>query len=247
MTPQEEAALQQLNSNRSGAMVDSARQDPRGPARRSSGYNTSAPAQPRSEPLPPSGPVQGGAQDDPSMRIDVGPDGKVMRSPRNDQTSMMDTFGSMMTPKGHALLQTVRETRAARMPPVEETPTFGEIGEEKRTAAAQAEEAAAQQQASIAEVQKQLKMVVDSRTGHFSPVLPGEADPTLGRHDILLSMASGAPEIVGQGKGVTSAAISKLMDPKRAPMQPTLNPSYKIPEQYAGIAEALGVKPQEEG
>lgn len=248
MTAQEEAALRQLNANRSASMADSARQDPRGAPRRSSGYNTSAPTQPQQPAADPyrTGPSNaeemGGATDDPNTRIEVGPDMVPRRVPRpNDQTSMMQTFGDMMTPKGHALLNAVRETRAMRKPPTEETPTFGETGEEKRTAEAQAQEAEAQKQASIAEVQKQLKMVVDSRTGHFTPVLPGEAEPTLGRHDLLLSMASGAPEIVGRGKGVTSMAISRLMDPKRAPMQPTLNPNYKIPKQYAGIAQALGV------
>jgi hypothetical protein len=57
----------------------------------------------------------------------------------------------------------------------------------------------------------------------------------------MVSMASGSPEIVGQGKGVTSASIARLMDPKRAPRLPMLNPNYKVPKQYAGIAQALGV------
>lgn len=257
MNDQELAALRTTQSKQGADMMNRARQDPRG-APRSSGYNTSGAPAARpaaSEPYPSSGPsdaaTMGGALDDPNAntRMEVGPDMVPRRVPKEPSgpTSDNGAFGDMMTPKGHALVNAVRASRLARMKPEEvQTPTFGEVAAQTRDAQAQqAEQAAAAPQGpdpeQVAAIQSQLKFVVDTKTGHFTPVLPGEGDPGLSRHDIMVSMDGGQPNIVGQGKGVTPASLSRLMDPKRHPLQPQLNPSFKLPPQYAQLGSALGI------
>lgn len=148
------------------------------------------------------------------------------------------------------LVDMVRQSRLARHassapadePMTEETPTFGEIAEDRRAQGAMQEEQAAQQQQAQdpKQIMAQISMLVDVTNGEFTPILPGEPTPQPGPKEIVLSFASGEPEVTAMGKRVRDVDIAKLQDPKRG-IQPKLAPDYQVPPQYAGLAKALGI------
>lgn len=162
-----------------------------------------------------------------------------------DQSSA-GPFGDLIAGSdAHQLVKTVREDRLARRnakAPTTTTPTFGDSIAQRT---AEMEQAAMQPPPpDPAEVASQLAFLVDTRTGHFTPILPGEDPPQPGPHDILMKVDPqnpSVPNILAQGKSVTAASLSRLSNPQRN-MQPTLHPNYQIPPQYAQLAQAMGVK-----
>lgn len=175
-----------------------------------------------------------------------------------DDTTEEGGFGALLG-DGSAdnLIHAVRHSRAARIAdrlgsagaavmgegshvPSERMPTFGELGEEQRMA--QAATPAPQPQASPEDIMGQLAFVVDVRSGHLKPILPGEPEASPGPTEIVLKMQpDGQPNIVAQGKRVRPQDIARLQDPKRG-VKPQLAPDYQVPPQYEGLAEALGIK-----
>lgn len=199
----------------------------------------------------------GGATDDGATTIEIGPDMQPRRVPRAPGPQSMNdgTMGDLMASSGtdaDTLVKMVRQDRLARHAAsgAQVTPTFGEVSDNARMQQAeqqgQAQQADADQQAQIAAIQKQIRFLVDTRTGEIEPVLPDQPDPRPGPHEIVMSMGDDPtqPNIISQGKGVTAQAIARLGDPKRG-IQPALRKGYKVPEQYAHVAEALGLGPQQ--
>lgn len=198
----------------------------------------------------------GGALDDGNSVIEIGPDMKPRRVPRAPgPQSDAGSFGSMLAgTDAEQLVKLVRQDRLARQAAGQQTPTFGELGEQNRMEqAAQAQAGPPQaspeeEQARIQQIAKSIRFVVDTKTGEFEPVLPDQPDPQIGPNDIFIALGDDPtmPNILAQGKRVTSADVARLGDPKRA-MQPALRSTYKVPEQYAGLAEALGLKAEGQG
>lgn len=194
----------------------------------------------------------GGAMDDGST-IEIGPDMVPRRVPGPQSMGQPGSMGDLMASTGtdaDTLVKMVRQDRLARQAAGTRTPTFGEVSENNR--AMQAEAAAAQpspeeQAAQTDQIAKSIRFLVDTKTGSFEPILPDQEQPMPGPHDIIMSVGDDptTPNILAQGKRVTPAALARLGDPKRG-IQPSLRPGYKVPEQYAGLAEALGLKAEGE-
>lgn len=156
-----------------------------------------------------------------------------------------EPFGYLMEGEAGPLIQQVRQGRAAReaMRPGR-VPTFGEVSEEKN--AAEAEEQALsenQPREQMAQQASTIKFLVDTRTGEFEPVLPGQPDPQPGPTEILMvpnQEDPRTPEILAMGKRVTQADIARLGDPKRQ-VQPKLRSSFQLPPEFQQLAESLGI------
>lgn len=162
-------------------------------------------------------------------------------------------FGSLIEGSdADGLVQAVRQSRLARQAastqdaPMTQTPTFGEVAEGRRAEQQMmAEQQAAQpQQASPEDILGQIGFMVDVTKGTFKPILPGEQAQAPGPKEIVLKMQpDGQPQVVATGKRVSDMDLAKLQDPKRG-IQPKLDPSYQVPQEYAGLAEALGLAPE---
>jgi hypothetical protein len=198
-------------------------------------------AEPAPEPLAPSGPLQGVTPGDPSYRIEVGPDMQPRRVPVEPQADAGSFGGIMANPDAAQLVSMVREGRAARHLATQNVPssTAPTVADAREAAQAQA----AAQQADPSQIAKSMQFRVNTKTGHFAPVLPGQDAGEPGPHDIIVMMDNdpSTPNILAQGKRVTSMDLARLSDPKRG-IQPQLDPNFQVPEEYAGIAEALGLK-----
>lgn len=196
----------------------------------------------------------GGKTDDGSV-IEYGPDMQPRRVPGPQSMGQPGSMGDLIASSGtdaDTLVKMVRQDRLARQAGGQRTPTFGEVAENNR--AMQAEQAAQagpspeEQQAQTQAIAKSIRFLVDTKTGHFEPVLPEQEAPQPGPHDILMSVGDDPtqPNIIAQGKRVTPASLARLGDPKRG-IQPALRPGYKLPEQYAGLGKALGLEAEDQG
>jgi len=209
---------------------------------------------PEETPLPPLPGVQesvnatelGGARQEPGdeYTIEYGPDMKPRRVPRRSATppgpqSLQDLIEGS---DAAGLVRAVRSDRLARAAHTE-TQTFGEIAGKTRLAREEEEQLAAERDARATEFAASVRFMVDTKTGEFVPYMPDEEVPSPGPSEILMSVGSdpNEPVIHAQGAKVTQ----KVLDNLRAPdvgITPTLRPSYQVPERYAHIAEALGIK-----
>lgn len=155
----------------------------------------------------------------------------------------MTSFGDMLEGSDAGdLVRAVRADRTARH--AQKAPTFGENAADARELQAMEQADAAAAPPPPPQVSaKDIKFLVDTRTGELQPVLPGEPDPMPGPHDILMSAGDdpATPNILAQGKRVTPQALARLGDAKRG-IQPALKKGYRPPVQYAGLADALGIK-----
>lgn len=154
-------------------------------------------------------------------------------------------FGFLADGPAGPLINEVRQRRAAQMAATERTPTFGELGEERRAVNAEEQAISASEPQAVGEsMTGDIKFLVDTATGEFEPVLPGQGDPQPGPGEILLTVNQedpSQPNILATGKNVTSADIARLGNPEKA-IKPTLRSSFQLPPEFEGIAESLGVK-----
>lgn len=159
-------------------------------------------------------------------------------------------FGFLADGPAGPLINEVRQRRAAQAAAAERTPTFGELGEERRAVNAEEQQIAADEPQAVGEaaIGGEIKFLVDTATGEFEPVLPGQADPQPGPSEILLTVDQenpSQPNILATGKRVTSADIARLGNPEKQ-IKPTLRSSFQLPPEFEGLAESLGVKRAEE-
>ncbi len=228
MTPEEELQARRDQATMSALLKARARKDPRGAARgpQPSGYRTSAPTQPRDvepyAPPPPSTADQmGGAVDD-------GAPAKSFGVNEGDQSMNDVSFGDLLeNSDAKPLMDAVREHRASRLAtaaPVDRAPTVGDA------------EAAQQQQAAQQAFASQIRFLVDTRTGHFTPIMPGEQLPQPGAHDVIVGLNEDPtnPDLIAKGKSVKPANVARLTSGK---VQPKLHPDFQVPDH---MAEALG-------
>jgi len=155
-------------------------------------------------------------------------------------------FGFLAEGPAGPLINEVRQRRAAQMAATERTPTFGELGEERRAVNAEEQAMAADlpQEVGQQAIGGEIKFLVDTRTGEFEPVLPGQGDPQPGPSEILLTVNQedpSQPNILATGQRVTSADIARLGNPEKQ-IKPTLRPGFQLPPQFEGLAESLGMK-----
>lgn len=263
MTPEQERQLRRQMALQEKTLRGRASESPLGPAdtrRRAPEAPAPAPRKPEVEPYKPGPPTSaeelGGALDDPNAdyRIEVGPDMVPRRVPKNPVPGPQSrAFGDLLTGEdANNLVKIVRHGRLARQMATQTTPTFGDVAEERRAAAAAAPPPAPagpspeEQQAQIASIAQSIRFLVDTRTGHFEPLMPDQEDPHVGPHDILMTIGQdpSQPNILAKGKRVTPTALARLGDPKRN-IQPSLRPGFQVPPQYAGIAQALGLGGEE--
>lgn len=155
-------------------------------------------------------------------------------------------FGFLMESPAGPLINEVRQRRAAQIAATERTPTFGELGEERRAVQAEEQAIAADEPQAVGEaaIGGDIKFLVDTATGEFEPVLPGQADPQPGPGEILLTVDQenpSQPNILAMGKNVTSADIARLGNPEKQ-IKPMLRSGFQLPPEFEGLAESLGVK-----
>jgi cell pole-organizing protein PopZ len=161
----------------------------------------------------------------------------------------MGTFGEMLGAPADDLVRIVRQDRLARQAvQTQQIPTFGDVAAETRNVQAQQQAAAAAaspevQAQQVANVASSIRFLVDTKTGEFEPVMPEQPDPAVGPSEILFTVNPQdptQPNIVAQGKRVTPADLARLGNAEKG-IQPALRKGYQVPEQYAAIAQALGI------
>ena len=153
-------------------------------------------------------------------------------------------FGFLMDSPAGPLINEVRQRRAAQMAATERTPTFGELGDERRAVQAQEAEMQAELPQAVGEqVTGEIKFLVDTTNGEFEPILPGQGDPQPGPTEILMTVNQedpSQPNILATGKRVTSADIARLGNPEKQ-IKPMLRQGFELPPELQGIAEQMGV------
>ena len=143
------------------------------------------------------------------------------------------------------LVDLVRRGRAADIA-TNRTKTFGDVasdraGQELQQMTAQEDQAAAQQQ-QMSTILSQIGFIVNTKTGRFRPVLPGEDAGQPGPGEVLVKMSpDGQPQIAARGRGVMEKDVARL---SRQGMPAQLDAGYKVPQQYAGLADIFGLSVQ---
>lgn len=162
--------------------------------------------------------------------------------PYEENPTADQPFGFLMDSPAGPLIDQVRQMRAARMAAADRVPTFGEVSEERRAVQAEEQQMAAELPATqAASAASEIKFLVDTTNGEFEPVLPGQEDPQPGPREILVTVSpDGEPNVLAQGKRVTSADVARLGQPGRG-VKPTLRSSFQLPPEFQQLAESLGI------